>query len=204
MSSRLVVFGLGNPGTRYARTRHNLGFRVVERLAAEHGARRWTETRSYLSTRVDLGPARVDLVKPTTFMNVSGAAVRSWMTRRRTEPEELLVVVDDFALPLGQLRLRRRGSDGGHNGLKSIILETGTTDFPRLRLGVGPCPAGVDPADFVLGRLRAEEQPAAEDMIERAVRCVEALVADDFDRVMSAFNVPAAQGGKRVDSGGDV
>jgi PTH1 family peptidyl-tRNA hydrolase len=204
MSPRLVVFGLGNPGTRYARTRHNLGFRVVDRMAADYGVTRWTETRSYLSGRLELGSTRVDLVKPKTFMNLSGAAVRLWTARRHLPPEELIVVVDDIALPLGQLRLRRRGTDGGHNGLKSVIAAVGTIDFPRLRLGIGPCPPEVDPAEFVLGRFSGEERPVVDAMVDRAVRCVEAVVRQDFDRVMSAFNTVEGEAGKAVDPRPDV
>lgn len=204
MSSSFVVFGLGNPGSQYARTRHNLGFRVVDRLAAEHGSPRWSETRAYRAARVSVRARSVELVKPTTFMNLSGVAVRLWTTRRATALEDTLVVVDDIALPLGQLRLRKQGSDGGHNGLKSIIREIGSMDFPRLRLGIGPCPAGMDAAEFVLGRFAPEEIPLVEAMVERAACCVEAVAAEDFDRVMSAFNAAASEPGNGVDSGRDV
>lgn len=211
MSSRLVVFGLGNPGPDYAATRHNLGFRVVDRLALDRRAARWRSGRSYVTAAVAVGGTRVDLVKPKTFMNLSGKAVGEWVERGSSGLDEILVVVDDTAIPLGRLRLRRGGSDGGHNGLKSVIAELGTNGFARLRLGIGPVPPGADPADFVLGRFAAEEAETVETMVGRAARCIEMVVGRGIDAAMGEFNAEAADRsedeptrGKRVDPAGDV
>ncbi len=194
MSPNLIVVGLGNPGSRYASTRHNLGFRVVDRFAAEHSARSWKERRTCHIAPVAHGPLEVLLVKPRTYMNLSGRALAELRTELEVRPEEILAVVDDIALPLGQLRLRRRGSDGGHNGLKSIIAELGTSDFPRLRLGVGPMPPGWDAAEFVLGAFEGGEEKTVEEMVENAARCVEAVVDRGFDRAMGEYNTPPADG----------
>lgn len=211
MSPRLVVFGLGNPGPRYEGTRHNLGFRVVDRLAFSQGGGRWRGERSYDTLGLDVEGTRVDLVRPRTYMNLSGTAVGDWAGERGIDPAEMLVVVDDTAIPLGRLRLRRWGSDGGHNGLKSVIAALGTAGFARLRLGVGPVPAGVDPAAFVLSSFAPEEKDAVSAMVERAVLCVEAIVRQGIERAMGEFNAPDAANaegsglpGKRVDRSRDV
>lgn len=196
MYPRLVVFGLGNPGSRYANTRHNLGFRVVDRMAAAGRVQRWQTAQTYVAARADLGSTRIDLVKPRTFMNRSGGAVRACRRNRNVEPGEMLVVVDDIALTLGQLRLRRRGSDGGHNGLRSVIAALGTTEFARLRLGVGPVPAGIDPAEFVLGSFAAGEEGTVDAMVARAVCCVDTIVRRGFDHAMGVFNAPEKRNGE--------
>jgi PTH1 family peptidyl-tRNA hydrolase len=194
MSPNLIVVGLGNPGPRYASTRHNLGFRVVDLVAEGHSARSWKERRTCDVAAVSHGPLQVLLVKPKTYVNLSGRALAELRSEVEIPPGEILVVVDDIALPLGQLRLRRRGSDGGHNGLKSIIAELGSSDFPRLRLGVGPVPTGWDAADFVLGRFLRDEERTVEEMVGKAARCVEAVVERGFDRAMGEFNTPPADG----------
>ncbi len=208
MSPRLVVFGLGNPGPRYADTRHNVGFRVADRLAAGHGVARWKRSRSYVAAWIEFDSAHVGLVKPQTFMNLSGAAVRDWCEEHGVPAEGLLVVVDDIALPFGQLRLRRQGSDGGHNGVKSIISALGTTGFPRLRLGIGLVPAGVDPAEFVLTPFSTEEKPVVDAMVGRAARCVEAVAREGLEPAMNAFNVSIGdsreEGGAGTQGKGDI
>jgi len=194
MFPNLIVVGLGNPGPRYAATRHNLGFRVVERLAAGHSVRSWEERRTCDVAPVEHGSIGFLLVKPSTYMNLSGRAVAELRTEREIRPDEILAVVDDIALPLGQLRLRRRGSDGGHNGLKSIIAELGTADFPRLRLGVGPVAPGQDAAEFVLSSFERDEEKTVEEMVEKAARCLEVIVDRGFDRAMGEYNAPPAEG----------
>jgi PTH1 family peptidyl-tRNA hydrolase len=194
MSPNLIVVGLGNPGPRYDCTRHNLGFRVVDRLASGRPRRTWSERRTCDVARIPRGGADVLLVKPLTYMNLSGRALAELRSDGELRTEETLVVVDDIALPLGQIRLRRRGSDGGHNGLKSIAAELGTTDFPRLRLGIGPVPPGRDAADFVLEAFGPDEEKTVEEMLARAVSCVEAVIARGLDRAMGEYNAPAAEG----------
>jgi PTH1 family peptidyl-tRNA hydrolase len=197
MLPTIVVFGLGNPGARYARTRHNLGWRVVDRLAADHGAGRWRDARSFEFAEIEIEQSPVALVKPRTYVNLSGRAALELRDERGIPPEQLLVAVDDIALPLGQIRLRLKGSDGGHNGLKSVIAGLGTMDFPRMRLGLGAVPPGVDPADFVLSRFRRGELRTVESMIERAARCVETIVGTGFEHAMGLFNAAESPGESR-------
>ena len=171
------MLGLGNPGPRYAHTRHNLGFRVIDAMASSHGIARWSQRQTLVRAEFDIVSTRIVLAKPQTYMNLSGHAAAELRSDFGAEPGELLVAVDDIALPLGQLRLRIRGSDGGHNGLKSVIAELGTSEFPRLRMGVGPVPSDVDPAEFVLSPFPSEEALNADAMVVRAVQCVEAWCA---------------------------
>jgi PTH1 family peptidyl-tRNA hydrolase len=187
--SRIILFGLGNPGTSYEWTPHNLGFHVVDSLAAMHRVRwnRFARTHDYADFQT--GETHVFLVKPTTYVNVAGRGLRDFLRDTDIEPSELLVVVDDIALPSGQLRLRRRGSHGGHNGLRSIASELGTDRFARLRMGVGPVAVNVDPADFVLSRFASRQRDGVKEFVGRAVRCIEDVVEHGFDRAMTVHNV---------------
>jgi len=183
-----VVIGLGNPGPRYAGTRHNVGYDVVERLAHEAGVsfRRGPGA----SLVADAPEEGLMLVRPTTYMNVSGEAVAAVREATGAEPGALLVVLDDVALPLGALRLRRKGSDGGHNGLASVIAALGTAEVPRLRLGVGavqmPPPELL--AEFVLARFEPQERPAVDRMVARAVEAVRGWAESGIDAAMNVFN----------------
>ncbi|UCH85015.1 MAG: aminoacyl-tRNA hydrolase [Candidatus Latescibacterota bacterium] len=190
MFENLILVGLGNPGARYESTRHNLGFVVVDAIARRHRLE-WKPAgpaRSYQRANLELSSVRVVLLKPQTYMNLSGDAIIEFRASTPFRSQDLLVVVDDIALPLGSLRLRKQGSDGGHNGLGSIIESIGTTRFPRLRLGVGPVPAEMDPADFVLEPFLDDEMDVARRMIRAAVRCVDAVVSDGYERAMGRFN----------------
>ncbi len=168
-----AVVGLGNPGPEYALTRHNLGFMVVDLLAQRWGAR-WRPGRG------DYWEAEGEalLVKPTTFMNLSGIAVRQLAERYGLEPEEILVIVDDVNLPFGRLRLRTKGSSGGHRGLESIIFHLGTENFPRLRVGIGPKPEGLSLADFVLSEFTEEERKNLPKVLEAAAQGAELWLRD--------------------------
>jgi PTH1 family peptidyl-tRNA hydrolase len=201
MLPRLFLLGLGNPGPRYAHTRHNLGFRVVDMLAANHRVERWEKGETCVRAEFEFESTRIVLVKPQTYMNLSGRAAAELRSVFGAEPGELVVTVDDIALPLGQLRLRLRGSDGGHNGLRSIISELGTADFPRLRMGVGPLPPAVAPADFVLSPFSGDETETVDAMIGKAVQCVETVVRSGFDRAMGVFNAPDANGNANGETG---
>ena len=178
-----LVAGLGNPGREYARTRHNVGFEVLEALAARHGAA-WTK-------KPDAELARwapdVVLVKPQTFMNLSGTAVQRWQHFYQIALEDILIVVDDVNLEAGRLRIRRAGSPGGHNGLKSIRDSLGTDQFPRLRIGVG---GGERKhlSPHVLGRFTADEEKIIEAAIEKAVEAVEVFVAEGSSAAMNKYN----------------
>ncbi|MCU0607636.1 MAG: aminoacyl-tRNA hydrolase [Candidatus Edwardsbacteria bacterium] len=185
MAVTWCVVGLGNPGRRYAGTRHNAGFMVLDSLAADHGAR-WTARQLY--DYCELPDPGLLLVKPATYMNDSGRAVRQFTAYRSIEPARLLVVCDDLNLPLGRLRLRAAGNDGGHNGLKSVIASLGTPAFPRLRLGVDPNPPGVDSADYVLSPFKRSQAAAVAAMVERAARGLEYLAGNGIARAMNQIN----------------
>jgi len=190
-----LIVGLGNPGRRYRGTRHNVGWDVIARLAARAGIR-VNEDEGFAEVgRGTIGTSRVLLARPYTYMNVSGEAVRDLRRRHRLRPEDILIIVDDIDLPLGRLRLRAAGSAGGHNGLKSIIDALGTTEFPRLRVGIGRPPRGVDPADFVLTRFTAEEQPMVGEALERAADAVETAVTEGLPAAMNRVNARGVDAG---------
>jgi PTH1 family peptidyl-tRNA hydrolase len=164
-----IVVGLGNPGQQYAATRHNLGFMVVDELARRYGVNdRRNRFRSELLT-ISIGSERVALVKPQTYMSLSGTAVREVVSRHKVDAEALLVVVDDIDLPFGVTRMRPTGGSGGHNGLKSIIGDLGTDDFARLRLGIGRGHGTV--TGQVLARFNQEESAQLPDLIARGANC---------------------------------
>lgn len=190
-----VVAGLGNPGAEYDGTRHNAGFEVVHRLAARRGASlRRDRTLNAEAARVRIGGEEVLLVEPLSYMNLSGGVVRRALERASdggdgADPGALLVVCDDYHLPLGTLRLRASGSAGGHNGLADVEAALGTRDYARLRVGIGPC-STADPKDFVLGRFRASERAAAAESFERAADAVESWLEVGTDRTMARYNGP--------------
>lgn len=188
MAVEYLVAGLGNPGDRYRDTRHNLGFRVVESLARPRGGRWREQGRNRRAARIDIAGRDVLLLEPLTFMNLSGDALRPVVDAEGLPFNRVLAVCDDIALPLGQLRLRPAGSDGGHNGLASVIERLDTIDFPRLRLGVGPVPPRVDAAEYVLAEFFPEETATVEEMIQSAAECIVAWVTDGIDRAMGRFN----------------
>jgi PTH1 family peptidyl-tRNA hydrolase len=184
MDTSLTVIGLGNPGVRYAESRHNLGFWVVDLLSRRYRGRWKQPSELRLESRITVGGKPVLLVEPLTYMNLSGDAA----VELNADPAELLVVCDDLALPLGRLRLRKKGSDGGHNGLRSVTERLGTAGFARLRLGIGPLPEDADQADFVLTGFRPRDRKTAESMAARAADCVETCLEAGFDAAMSRFN----------------
>lgn len=187
-----LVLGLGNIGPRYRGTRHNVGFDVLDKVADTLPVTGSGETRLYRWKTVRAGEREIPLAWPTTYMNRSGAAAVVLLQGLDLSPEQMLVVVDDFALPPGRLRLRHAGSDGGHNGLASIIEEVGTRDFPRLRLGIGPAPEGTDPADYVLSPFGEDEQQIRTDMTNTAAEAVIHSLAHPFDEAMSRYNANPA------------
>ncbi len=190
MLSRIVLFGLGNPGARYRWTRHNLGCQVLDALAADYSLEWSGGGRKHECAEDVSRPTHLFLVKPTTYVNLAGRGLREFLGDGDIEPAEILVIVDDIVLPFGQLRLRTHGSHGGHNGLRSIIGALQTTWFPRLRMGVGPVPPDEDPADFVLSHFPAEQRPTVDRLVARAVSCIEDVISDGFNRAMSVHNAP--------------
>jgi len=183
-----LVVGLGNPGGRYRGTRHNVGFEVVDALVARHALKLqpWKALADTAEWRRPEG--RVWFVKPTTFMNLSGEAVVALMGFYKVELADVLVVCDDVNLPVGRLRARPEGSDGGNNGLASIITSLGTNGFSRIRIGVGRGDPQRDLADHVLSRFTPEELPVMTASLERAVEAVEVWVSEGIARVMNSFN----------------
>lgn len=186
-STKLIV-GLGNPGKEYERTRHNVGFMVVEAFARRHGIA--VARRDFRALVGDgrVGDARVFLLKPQTFMNLSGESVAMFLRQKPLALTDIMVVADDIALPLGKLRLRAEGSAGGHNGLKSLIQHLHSQAFPRLRFGVG---APRDPSvqiDFVLGPFSKREQEEVDETVERAVAALETWLSEGLQTAMNRFN----------------
>ena len=183
-----LVVGLGNIGEEYASTRHNMGFMVLDAWAQASNAV-FTVGRYGATTEIAFKGRKFTLLKPSTYMNLSGRAVRYWLQKTRIPQENLLVVVDDFAIPFGTLRLRKRGSDGGHNGLKSIDYSLASDDYARLRIGTGNGGfAEGHQVDFVLGELLLEEKRAMPELLERAVACIKCYGTEGIDRAMTQFN----------------
>ena len=185
-----LVVGLGNPGAEYASSRHNAGFMVIERLLGAFPAGRFTESRT-ASSRFFSGRFRRNalyLQQPLTFMNLSGEAVACAAGRLQLEPSEVLVVSDDMDLPLGRLRLRRGGSDGGHNGLKSVISELGSADFLRLRLGIGRPEHSSEAVDHVLSAFTPDERKLFDEELEAAVKAVKLVLSVPLNMAMNEVN----------------
>jgi peptidyl-tRNA hydrolase, PTH1 family len=188
-----LIVGLGNPGAKYAHTRHNIGFDLIDQLA-----KRWqislSEQRRFQGTfgeGLAVAGTRMRLIKPNTFMNLSGQSVRSVLDWYKLLPEQVLVVYDDMDLPMGRLRLRLNGSAGGHNGMKSLIAHLGTQGFPRLRIGIGKATeldASKNTISHVLGRFAPQEQKRLPAVLDRAADAVELAIKQGFEKSMSLYN----------------
>jgi len=196
-----LLVGLGNPGDKYAGTRHNVGFMALERLAAQAGSSFKQQGKLHgLLAEVGSGPQRLRLLMPQTFMNDSGRSIRAALDWFGLEPEQMLVLVDDMDLPLGRLRLRSSGGAGGHNGLRSTIAHLGGQDFPRLRIGIG-APA-LNPVErkqrtvgHVLGRFAAAEQPVLDEVLEEVLQGIDLIQRNGLERAgnrLNGFVAPAA------------
>ncbi len=183
-----MIVGLGNPGPRYERNRHNVGFQVVDALAAGHGLAFDKRQFKALVAQGTIQGRRVLLVKPQTYMNLSGEAVQPLAHYYKVELSHLMVVFDDMDLPLGTLRLRPFGGAGGHKGMKSIMARLGSQRFPRLRIGIGRPPGRMDPAAYVLQDFTAEEEAIMAQVRERAVQALETWLDRGLDAAMNAFN----------------
>jgi len=191
--AELLCFGLGNPGPKYRNTRHNAGYRVIDGLSAglpgavgSFGAESgiWKESEYIGGT---IAGNRVILVKPLTFMNRSGEAVGGWVSGMNVSTQKIIVVVDDFNLPLGSIRIRKDGSHGGHNGLKSIVEHIGS-NFPRLRIGIGPLPRGVDIIQFVLSDFGADEEEKLKFSVKKAIEAILVFWEKGAETAMNKFN----------------
>jgi len=184
----LLFVGLGNPGPRYAETPHNAGFVVCDRFAAKHCFPAPSEKYRGVFTRGRVGAHDVGLLKPQTFMNLSGQSVAAALRYLPVEPAELVVVFDEMDIPSGKLRLRIKGGHGGHNGLRSIIEGLGSGDFPRIRVGIGRPPAGHEPTGHLLSKIRGEERERYAATIELAVDALDMVVDQGFEAAMNRFN----------------
>jgi PTH1 family peptidyl-tRNA hydrolase len=193
--ARQLVVGLGNPGPEYARTRHNVGFAVVERLAAEAGARFSGSRFEAEATAVEVAGIPIALLKPQTLMNRSGLAVLAWLQALELPASQLIVVHDDLDLPLGRLRVIGSASSGGHRGVTSIQEALGTQAFPRVRVGIGRPREGEEAVERVLEEFTPDELPVAEEMVQRAALAVETLIASGLAAAMDRYNVRAPVSG---------
>ena len=197
-----LIVGLGNPGQEYAATRHNVGFMVVERLARRHGISGPVKGKFHAAVlEGHVAGERCLLMQPMTYMNRSGLAVGEAVRFYKLDVSDVLVIVDDVALPCGRIRLRGSGSAGGHNGLMDIERALGTSGYPRLRIGIDP-PGRVPQRDYVLGRFTPEQAERVEPALERACEAVQAWLGEGIEKAMTVFNVNAeGRGGGDTDSG---
>jgi PTH1 family peptidyl-tRNA hydrolase len=183
-----LLVGLGNPGDRYARTRHNVGWGVLDRLAERLKARPFESSRTYEVWRAVQDAGAIDLMKPLTYMNLSGEAVADWTARHPVDEAELLVIADDVYLPLGAIRLRARGSSGGHRGLESIAMALGHDRFARLRIGVGAAESSSELREHVLEEFSEEEGKEAREAIATAADAVDCWIREGIGPAMNRFN----------------
>ena len=184
-----LIVGLGNPTAKYEKTRHNAGFDVIDAIADKYGIElNLRKGKAFCGTGYIEGQ-KVMLAKPQTYMNLSGDSVSALVNFYKLDPmEDLIVVFDDISLAPGNLRIRKKGSAGGHNGIKDIIAKTGTDQFARVKVGVGEKPAGWDLADYVLGRFPAEEEPTIRTALEQTVKACETILTDSVEAAMNQFN----------------
>lgn len=187
-----AVVGLGNPGRRYTRTRHNVGFEFVRRLAERWETRLKKRRYHARVAGVDRPQGKVLLALPQTFMNASGLAAQALVTQGGVPSERLIIVYDDFDLPLGEIRIRKGGGAGSHKGMASIIRELGTVDIIRIRFGIGPLPEGTDPVDFVLSVLPEDERPLLENALDRGQEALELILEGHIEAAMNRFNAGPA------------
>ncbi|MBA3647571.1 MAG: aminoacyl-tRNA hydrolase [Chitinophagales bacterium] len=192
---KYLIAGLGNVGEEYVETRHNIGFKIVEALAEEAGAS-FVSERFAMYTLVKIKGRQMHLIKPATFMNLSGKAVKYWMDRLEISKQNILIIVDDIAIPFGNLRIRSKGSDGNHNGLTSIQEALGTTEYPRLRFGIeGNFPRGRK-IDYVLGKWTIEEKTVLPQKIKTAAEATKSIVTIGLERTMNIYNKAGSKPGE--------
>jgi len=183
-----IIAGLGNPTREYEKTRHNVGFEVIDVLADMLGTTVEEKKFKGCDGRGIIGGEKVLLLKPQTFMNLSGESIRAASDFYKVDPEHIIIIYDDISLDVGQLRIRKKGSAGGHNGIKNIIAHLGTQEFPRIKVGVGDKPKKMDLADYVLSRFSKEDRAAMEDAFKEAAKAVEVMITEGMDIAMNQFN----------------
>ena len=195
-----MIAGLGNPGAEYARTKHNVGFMLVDALAERLNAPAWKEDFFSSVTEVRIGGEKVFLVKPLTYMNNSGEAIGPMLSYYKMTADDLTVVHDDMDIPAGTVRIRKKGSSGGHNGIKSIIAHVGGEDFARVRIGVGRPPAGWTVINHVLAPFAAEDVPKIREAISYLLPAVECIVTDGVELAMNRYNPHKKKARKQEES----
>lgn len=183
-----IIVGLGNPGKKFEHTRHNAGFDAIDRLADKHGIKIDKLKHKALIGEGRIGSEKVILVKPQTYMNLSGESIVSVCQFFKPEYDHMIVMYDDIDLDVGKLRIRKKGSAGSHNGMKSIIKSISTQEFPRIRIGVSKPTEGWDLADFVLSRLSSEDSKAFDESLDRAVLTVEEIISSGIEPAMNKYN----------------
>ena len=184
-----LIAGLGNPGRQYEKTRHNMGFDTIDELIDRHRIPQGGIAHKAMYGKGMIAGEKVLAVKPLTYMNLSGESLREWVNYYKLDPEtEMIVIYDDIDLEPGQIRIRKKGSAGGHNGIKSIIAQLGTQNFYRIKVGVGAKPRGWDLADYVLGRFSSDERIAVDEDICDAADAVEMILRDGIESAMNHYN----------------
>ena len=183
-----LIAGLGNPSRTYEGTRHNIGFTMIDAIGNKFGIDVTTKKHKALVGRGMIDGMRVILAKPQTYMNLSGESIREITDFYKIEPENIIIIYDDISLDVGQLRIRKKGSAGGHNGVKNIIAHLGTQEFPRIQVGIGNKPEGWDLADYVLSKYTKAEQEALEEASEGVIGAVKLMLMDDIEAAMNKYN----------------
>lgn len=183
-----IIVGLGNPTAQYAGTKHNIGFDVITHLADTYNISLDIKKHKALCGKGMIEGQKVILAQPQTYMNLSGESVRELMDFYKVADDELIIIYDDISLDLGQLRIRKKGSAGGHNGIKSIIQHLGTQEFPRIKVGVGAKPQGWDLADYVLSRFAREEEETVRESLKQASAACKCILLDGMDAAMNQYN----------------
>ncbi len=183
-----MIAGLGNPGAEYAQTKHNVGFMLLDTLAKHLEAPEWKTKRDALVTETRIGAEKALLVKPLTYMNDSGRAIGPLLTWYKLRPEDLIVAHDDMDIPVGMIRIRKKGSAGGHNGMKSVLYHMQDENFPRVRIGIGRPPVGWTVIKHVLTPFSPDDRILIDEVIDRLVPAVECIVRDGVDLAMNRFN----------------
>ncbi len=183
-----LVAGLGNPGRDYTGTRHNIGFGVIARISDKYNIPLTGKEHKAICGKGMIGGEKVILAQPQTFMNLSGECVRSLMDYYKLESEDIIIAYDDIDLEVGQLRIRGKGSAGGHNGIKNIISHLGTNEFPRVKVGVGGKPEGGDLVRHVLGRFSRKDEKVIGEVLDVAVEAVETILSDGVEAAMNRYN----------------
>ena len=183
-----IIAGLGNPESKYDKTRHNIGFRLIDELAVRNGITFSDRKHNGLVGKGIISGEKVILLKPLTYMNLSGECVGPAADYYKVEPENVIILFDDISLDVGRIRIRKKGSAGGHNGIKSIIAHLGSENFLRLKFGVGDKPKEMDLADYVLGRFAKEEEPVIREALEKVVQACEVMITEDTRTAMNRFN----------------